>query len=339
MEFLLFWGDVPVLGHSRQNVRVRGHPPGAQSTFMQLYDILSSPKSAAAQILQQFRSLIEDQRIWRPIDDVQFVFLCGANICPGTPSKRRQNLLDFSSAHLPHTKFFLAESIFKILEAEGHKSNILDIENELSRFADFVIIVLESESAFCELGAFATHNELRKKLIVINDIAHRPSKSFINLGPVKAVDEVSGGKHIIYYKMEDDGRTNGDGIGDVFSSLHGLLHKEPKRRRTRVDQYDPSSHFTKESLRFIHDLVYFCSPVSLPELSRIVKILFSKSRDKQLQKHLALLCAISHVKRTDAGFYNSIHGRPFFDYDKFDFSRMIATFRNMYLRYDPKRFV
>jgi len=306
---------------------------------MQLYDILSSPKSAVGRTLQKFRSLIQKQEIWRPIDDIQFVFLCGANITPEVPSKRRQTLLDFSSKHLPHARLFLAESIFKILEVEGHKSNILDIENELSRFADFVIIVLESESAFCELGAFATHDELRKKLIVINDLAHRLSKSFINLGPVKAVDEISGGNHILYYKMEIEGKTYGDGIGDIFSALHKLLHKEPKRRRTRIDQYDPNNHFTKESLRFVHDLVYFCSPVALPELSRIVKVLFSKSKDKQLQKHLALLCAICHAKRTDAGVYSSVYNQPFFEYGTFDSSSMIAAFRNMYLRYDPKRFM
>lgn len=305
---------------------------------MQLYDILESPKSAAGQILRKFRLVIEGQRIWRPVNDVQFVFLCGANVRPEIPSKRRQTLLDFSLRHLPHTRFFLAESIFKILEAEGHKTNILDIENELSRFADYVIIVLESESAFCELGAFATHDELRKKLIVINDLTHRSSRSFINLGPIKAVEEATSENHILYYKMEGDGREYGDGIGDIFSALHKLLPQDPKPRRTRVDEYDPNTFFTKESLRFIHDLVFFCSPVSWQELSRIVKILFSKAKDKQLQKHLALLCAISHARRTDSGFYRSLCSRPFFAYDRFDSNSMIATFRNMYLRYDPRRF-
>lgn len=246
---------------------------------MQIYSIISSEKSAVWQALQNFSTIISKNGIWRPIEDVKFVFLCGANIQHGTPSKRRQILLNFSTRHLPHTKFFLAESIFTVLEAEGHKTNLLDIENDLSNFADFVIVVLESESTFCELGAFAIHKELRKKLIVVNDYKYRKSESFINLGPVKAISEITDGKHILYYKMDKDGKFHGDSIGDVFSSMHKLLHKEPKVRRNRVVECNPNLFFTKDSLRFIHDLVFFASPISLPELSRVIKILFSKSKD------------------------------------------------------------
>lgn len=304
---------------------------------MQLYNLISSPQSAVWRQLNTFRITVEKREIWRPIDDVQFVFLCGANIKPDTPSKRRQILLDFSSRNLPHAKFFLAESIFKILEAEGHKANLLDIENDLSAFSDFVIVVLESESSFCELGAFATHKELRKKLIVINDLNHKESQSFINLGPVEAVKEISSGNHILYYKMEIDGKNRGDGIGEVFNKLHGLIHKKPQKRRTRVQQYDPNENFSKDSLRFVHDLIYISSPVSLPELSRIIKVVFSSSKERQLQKHLGLLCATEQIERTSKGLYLSLYNQPFFEYELNDITNLIASFKNMYFRYDRQR--
>jgi hypothetical protein len=304
---------------------------------MQLYNLISSPKSAVWRQLDTFRVTIERQEIWRPVDDVQFVFLCGANIKLGTPSKRRQILLDFSSKNLPHAKFFLAESIFQVLEAEGHRTNWLDIENDLSAFSDFVIVVLESESSFCELGAFATNTELRKKLIVINDLNHKKSQSFINLGPVEAINEISDGNHILYYKMEADGKIRGDGIGDVFKKLHGLIHKKPQTRRTRVQQYDPNKHFSKDSLRFVHDLIYFSSPVKLPELSRIIKVIFSTSKERQLQKHLGLLCATEQVERTREGLYQSLYRQPFFEYEPHDINNIIASFKNMYFRYDRQR--
>lgn len=215
---------------------------------MRLYNILSSSKSAVWKALQSFKGAIAKNEIWRPKEDVQFVFLCGANIKQGVPSKRRQILLDFSSRHLPYTKFFLAEAIFSVLRAEGHKTNLLDIENDLSKFSDFVIVVLESESAFCELGAFAVHKKLRKKLIVINDYNFRKSESFIKLGPVEAISEITDGKHILYYKMEKDGKIHGDSIGDVFSNLHKLIHKEPKYRRDRVDEYEPNLFFLRIAL-------------------------------------------------------------------------------------------
>lgn len=302
-----------------------------------LHELISSPKSAIWRQLNNFREIVEKHEIWQPTEDIQFVFLCGANISPGTPSKRRQVLLDFSDKNLPHAKFFLAESMFKILQAEGHKTNLLDIENEVSAFADFIIVVLESESAFCELGAFATHPELRKKIIVINNSNHKQSESFINLGPVKAINEISNGSHILYYKMEENGKINGDAIGDIFKELYDIIHKKPKTRRTRVEKHNPNENFTKESLRFIHDLIYFSSPVSVPELSRILKIIFYTSNETMLKKHIAILYATKQIKRTKTNLYMCIQNKAFFEYEKYDINKVIAAFKNMYFRYATHR--
>lgn len=306
---------------------------------MQLYEIISSEKSSVGKELQRFKIIISKDQIWRPTEDVQFVFLCGANIDTNTPSKRRQILLDFSSRNLPNTKFFLAESIFQILEAEGHKTNLLDIENDLSKFADYVIVILESESAFCELGAFATHKELRKKLIVINDYKHNMSESFIKLGPLQAISEISDGKNILYYNMDVEGKFYGDGIGDVFSELYKLIYKDPETRRTRVKEYNPNVYFTKDSLRFVHDLIYFTSPISFTELSRVIKKLFAQSKDKQLQKHLGLLCATEQIKRSDNKSYYSLYNKSFFEYGIYDVHNLIASFKNLYYRYDFSRLI
>ena len=332
--------DVRYQGHPGLNVLGIGHPL-AQVGYMQLHNIISSPSSAVYRQLTTFRSNIEKRKVWRPKDDIQFVFLCGANIDVDIPSKRREFLLDFSSKKLPHAKFFLAESMFKVLKAEGNKANLLDIENELSSLADFVIVILESESAFCELGAFATHKELRKKMIVINDSEHRNSESFINLGPVKAIDEISHGKHVIYYKMEEDGKWRGDGIGDVYKNIYDIIHKEPLKRRTRIKDLNPNISFTKESSRFIHDLIYFSSPISNAELSRVIKILFEKSNDKNLQKHIGLLCATEQIERKvnkeGVGLYSSMYSEPFFEYGVHDIHNIISSFKNMYFRYDRHR--
>lgn len=304
---------------------------------MQLHDLISSQKSAVWRQLIKFKSNINKNEIWRPKEDVQFVFLCGANINPGEPSRRRRTLMDFSSKNLPYAKFFLAESMFTVLKAEGHKANLLDIEKDLSSFADFVIIILESESAFCELGAFAAYKELRNKIIVINDSNHKSSPSFINLGPVKAIDEISGGNQVIHYKMGDNGKIYGDGIGDVFSKIYNLIHKEPKKRRSRVCNYNPNENFTKESLRFVHDLIYFSNPISLSEFSRILKTIFSHSNENNLQKHLALLCATGQVDRAESGLYSSTYNEPFFEYGQHDINDLIASFKNMYFRHDKRR--
>ncbi len=301
--------------------------------------LISSPVSAVGHQLSNFRDVVKRNEIWRPLEDVQFVFLCGANIRLDTPSKRRQNLLDFSDEKLPHAKFFLAEPIFKVLNAEGNKGNLLDIEEDLSAFSDFVVVILESESAFCELGAFATSKRLREKLIIINDTSHKDSQSFINLGPIAAVNEISDKKNILYYKMDIDGKERGDGIGAIYKKIYELIHKIPRHRRERAKDFNPNENLTKDSFRFVHDLVYLTGPIFFSEISRVVKVIFSSSQEKQLQKHMGLLCATNQIKRSENGLYSSSNKKPFFEYQLFDFTDTLASFKNLYFRYDAERLI
>ena len=115
--------------------------------------VSNSTQSAVYKALQSLRSVVQNHQIWRPKEDVQFVFLCGANREPQIPSKRRELLLDFSLKRLPYIKVFFAETIFAALRAAGNKDNILDVESELSAFADHIIIILESErkGSVCQL--------------------------------------------------------------------------------------------------------------------------------------------------------------------------------------------
>jgi len=305
---------------------------------MQLYEIISSNKSAVWHSLIDFRSNISRNDIWRPIDDVQFVFLCGANIAKDNPSKRRKLLLEFSTKNLPYAKFFLAESIFEIIKSEGVNTNLLDIENDISKFADYIILVLESESTFCELGAFATNDNLRGKLIVINDRKHQDADSFINLGPIKAISERSN-DNVIYYKMEGEGKIFGDGIGETFSKLYQLIHKNPSTRRTRITEFNPKEYFTKDGLRFLHDLIYFSGPISLPELSRVIKVLFPSGREKNIYKHLGLLCATKQIQQSrnsKNNLYSSLYDKPFFEYS-YDIHKLMVAFKTLYYRYDRTR--
>lgn len=137
--------------------------------------------------------------------------------------------------------------MFSILKDEGHKGNILDIENLISDFSDFILIVLESPSAFTELGAFS-HEKLRSKLVVINSLEFEKEESFINLGPIKAIEETSGKDRIIYYKMSKDGVVNRDAIGDAFHQIYELF-KEPiksAKKSVDLDLLNPAKTSTKD---------------------------------------------------------------------------------------------
>jgi hypothetical protein len=280
---------------------------------------------------------ITSSRLYLPANISKFVFLCGANKNPTAISERRKALIEFSKLHLPHTHFFLAEKMFSTLKDEGHKGNILDVENLISDFSDYILIILESPSAFTELGAFS-HDKLRSKLVVINDLAFKNEESFINLGPIKAIEEKSGHDKIVYYKMSKDGVQNRDAIGDTFHRIYELF-KDPIRstgKAVNIESLNPAKMFDKKSAMFIHDLIYLSGPILHKELIELLKLVFGKDNYNKVAHLLAILSSFESIERNSNGLYRSKLNETYYDF-RFDTSKYISTFRNYTLKGYPER--
>lgn len=280
---------------------------------------------------------IENSRVYLPSDITKFVFLCGANKAPKIISERRKALIEFSKIHLPHTQFFLAENMFSTLKDEGHKGNILDVENLISDFSDYILIVLESPSAFTELGAFS-HDQLRAKLVVVNDFEYKDEDSFINLGPIKAIEEKSGKERIVYYKMSADGVENRDAIGDTYHQIFELL-KDPIKstgKAVSLESLDPSTNFDKKSAMFLHDLIYLSGPMLHKEVIELLKLIFGNNNYNKAAHLLAMLTSFESIERNTCGLYRSKIKQPYYDF-RFDTSKYISTFRNYTLKDYPER--
>ena len=269
----------------------------------------------------------------------KFVFLCGANKSPVEISERRKSIIDFARKQLPNTKVLLAEDMFKTLTTEGHKGNILDVEDLISKFSDFILIVLESPSAFAELGAFA-NPQLRDKLIVINDEQFKQSQSFINLGPIAAVRESGGASRILHYKMHPNGIHEKDAIGDIYPNLYKLLSsssEQLKKTTNNIDSFDPSMHFDKTSVLFIHDLIYITGPITYKELIEEIKLIFgSKKKYNNVLHIIAVLKAFGSISKDEYGTYRSTFKSFYLTY-RFDINKIIATFRNHTMKYHAGR--
>ena len=183
---------------------------------------LSSNVSAVSRALDKLKESIESKKVYNDKSVAHFVFLCGANKPNTEPpeiSERRAAIQEFGRRHLPDTRFILAENVFEYLvKSHGeYRNNILDLESEFSFISDHIIIILESNSTFSELGAFSYPMELREKLIIINDKQFRDKTSFVNMGPIKAIEERwDGANPILWYNMRGDGVSHRDAIGDTF---------------------------------------------------------------------------------------------------------------------------
>lgn len=309
---------------------------------MSIWPQLRHQHSAISKVLSDLETVLAQGRVFRPRQDQLFVLLCGGNaVGQGKPSARRNAVLEFARKNLPETKLILAEDAFDVLTKEKDPDNLLKIEHTLSDFSDVVLIILESNSAFCELGAFAMLEALRKKIVVINDKHHEKSPSFINLGPLAAIQELSGSKKILKYKMASDATLNKiDSIGEVYGDLYNLLDHRPESKRVRLSkkQVTPAT-ITKDSLRFIHDLICFTEPVKYVELIEMLKILFGESDYSIAKKHLALLRAMRSIEQVTDGdhFYRTCTHTLYFEYDRMDATAVAAAFKTLYLKNAPKR--
>ena len=284
------------------------------------------------------RNFISKSRVFPPKNVSRFVFLCGANINDTNISARRSAIMKFAKKNLPNTQFFIAEKMFPILQKEEKKDNSLDIEKEISMFADNIVVVLESPSSFTELGAFSHDKRLRKKLIVINDSKFKGLKSFINTGPLKAIEEASGKDRIINYKMNEDGVCRLDSIGDIFAPLSQILNKPIRRRPSPLTlrECNPATKLNKESAMMVHDLVYFSGPILHKELVEVLSLVFKPRSFNKVKQHEAILVATNFLTRTEEGVYKSSLGRPYYDYN-FDTNTLISTCRNYMLKFHPDR--
>lgn len=294
-------------------------------------------KRLAHERLDALRHSVDSRRAYLPPNLSRFVFLCGGNKSKHEISERRKALMEFADAHLPHTHFFLAEKMFRTLQEEGHKGNLLDVEQLISDFSDYILIVLESPSSFTELGAFS-NDILRKKLVVINDEHFRKSESFINLGPVAAIQEAAGPKRIVYYKMAQSGVSRRDAIGDTFFQIHELF-KNPiagKAKAIKLDELHPGKNFDKFSAMFLHDLIFLLGPLLHKEIIEVLIRVFGKANFNRVSHLLAVLCAFNSLERNGAGLYRSRRTYCYYSY-RFDLDPLISVFRNFAQKHFPER--
>jgi hypothetical protein len=84
---------------------------------------------------------------------------------------------------------------------------------------------------------------------------------------------------------------------------------------------NPAKSFDKDSIMFIHDLIYIAGPINSKELVVLLSQIFEKHNFKHLAEHLAMLIAFN---------------KCYLYYD-FDLNKIISIFRNISQKYYQDR--
>jgi hypothetical protein len=274
------------------------------------------------------------------------IFLCGANKGINTPSKRREAVKRFIESCSQDYRVVYAEPFFEEFSKDNSRKkefNLLDLEEDISKISDLIIIILESPGSICELGAFS-RALFRNKLVVINNSDYLTEDSFINGGPLKAVSDSKG--RVLWYEMRSNGVTQLDGIGSVFSDIRKILGIALGRKtRSRVHKIIPLD-VDKSSLYFIHDLIHFMGPVSYVEIVRFLIALFGQDESyDSLKKILAILKSSGMVCSSEVStsngkkewVYRTLSKETYLDYE-FDTYPLIASMRRENFLRNPWRF-
>jgi hypothetical protein len=113
------------------------------------------------------------------------LFLCGASASDPASIRTKVSHAIQSVRSKFNYQVYFPEFLFEELLRGHGADSLLDLENILADSVDSVVIIAESPGTIAELGAFANHDVLRKKLVVFIDAKYRSHRSFINLGPIR----------------------------------------------------------------------------------------------------------------------------------------------------------
>lgn len=168
------------------------------------------------------------------------VLLCGGQVkydaAPGLSATSLRHAIATSSTSF---ELFRPEEITG-WHADGIFRDLMSFERELAGICSLVVIILESEGALVELGAFSQLSELSEKIIAIRSTDYAAHESFINLGILRFITEKNRTAVKSYpWEIKNPATISNEITQDVISDIQEELAKQPKSQSLKVSQ---SSH-------------------------------------------------------------------------------------------------
>jgi hypothetical protein len=275
--------------------------------------------------IKNLKECLQSDRLYLHRDNL-FVFVCGSESNPNHPSAR-ELLINYANKQFPEHRFFMAENFFKIF---GDKEkDLLSIEDDLAKYSDCIIIILDGPGAITELGAFAMKETLAKILLPINDKKFKETKSFISLGPIVKVNKKSIYKPVIYTHFES--------ILDETPIIEARLSKAVKKNNKKVELKTIGNFYQlspKEKIYFILDIITLFQPISKEELPVLFEKLFGE-HNIDIDFHISLLIALGLVKENNNYFFKTIgENHLFYNYLFYDTLTNRSSVLNHYFKYN-----
>jgi hypothetical protein len=235
--------------------------------------------------------------------DTPIVLLCGGKVelkpkpnDPDPPCKSLRHALTHS-----HTAFeiFRPEEITS-WQSDGVFRDLMSFEVELASICSLAVIILESEGALVELGAFSQLPELSNKIIAICPEKYISATSFINFGILRFIAATQPANVKSYpWEPADPKSITQEVIGDFASDIQEELNKLPKSQIFKGDQ---NTHV----IVLICEFLRLFTALKETEILEFLEICGIKIEKENLKGKLFLLQQFRLIKTqnySDALFY------------------------------------
>jgi len=289
--------------------------------------------SSAIKLVEQ---AIAGNDLWL-LQQSTIVFVCGAR--RDAPVSGRRDFLKYGEKHFPWCRFFEAEKAFDaIRRVQGRDGvDLLTLEGYLAESADAILIIVESDGAKAELGAFAHDDSIAKITLAINDVKHRDSGSFISDGPILKLDRVSKFKPMIHTRL--------DAIAKGLDEVSDRLERIRRRNRKRLSIGDAPGFLDlprQQRVLLLADLIWLSAPIRYDELISLLKQVLGDGDFGALRYEVALLQALELIRvqkleESDYFLPDPLAWEPFCEYQGVGMVAIRAAFLAGYRRRHPAR--
>ena len=188
--------------------------------------------------------------------------------------------------------------------------NLVDFEVEAGCLSRAIVLFLETEGSFAELGAFCMDEALRERLFVVLARKYYDAKdSFLYLGPIAlvtnrhgeeslcVVDEIVSNRHNARCLCAVEERRN----GEIFEqSIDGILQSLEDRLRGETKASKPFSASRKrDQFLLIADFIDLFGALNRTELHDLLRFMGLDVADDVLKRMLWLLNLFGMVRETN----------------------------------------
>lgn len=243
--------------------------------------------------------------------DSNIVFVCGGT---GDDSMRSQ-FCEYARTEIPHLRIFLAENALRdyITHAEPEFLNIGEFEDLIGEVSDCVVLFPESPGSFAELGYFAKNHQLRKKLLVVNDLGLQGQDSFISLGPINLIDNHSLFRPTIQIQYGEEPQ--------FHLVKERITRRISGRQRKRFQHSIYADLELREKFFIIFEIINLFQAITFDGVIYAFRSIFKNVNKTQTIHLLSVLVAAQLVKRRGADsefFYIDRNARSFIEFENLD---------------------